>query len=258
MPGPGDPEDFEYRMNHACRDFAREKFAQSIGSITSPTVKNAERSIYNWAVQETRRHGQDPSWENPQFRWRYKQKLHALTKELTRGEAVDVSLQVTGDHVNFNWKIIPQLVYRIKRKELEAKSLARYSADVLWPEGPYATTRLALRTKDMDRENSKAQDENYEGLFKCGKCKSTKTSYYQMQTRSADEPSALPLVYSYLLSTDSLSSDDLRDMQGVWEQVEVLVGILISDHSTKKCPVDASLSRSLRPSSRTQRAASFS
>ncbi len=27
-----------------------------------------------------------------------------------------------------------------------------------------------------------------EGLFKCGKCKQSKTRYYQMQTRSADEP----------------------------------------------------------------------
>jgi hypothetical protein len=244
-------------MNHPCRDFARERFAQSIGSITSPTVKNAERSVYNWAVQEIRAHTGNPSWENPQFRWRYKQKLHALLQELTRGEAVDVSLQVVGDHVNFSCKIIPQLVYRLRRKELEAKSLARYSADVLWPEGPYATKRLELREKDMAREKSKAQDENYEGLFKCGKCKSTKTSYYQMQTRSADEPSALPLVYSYLLSTDSLSSDDLCYVPGLREQVEVLVRILISANSTK-CPVVVSLSRSLRPSSRTQRAASYS
>ena len=37
-------------------------------------------------------------------------------------------------------------------------------------------------------EKAKAAEEDYEGLFKCGKCKSTKTTYYQMQTRSADEP----------------------------------------------------------------------
>ena len=108
-------------MDHAYRACAREKFAQSIGLITSATVKNAERSIYNWAVQETRDHCGDPSWENPQFRSRYKQKLHGLVQELTRGEAVDVSLQVVGDHVNFSWKIVPQLVYRLKRKELEAR-----------------------------------------------------------------------------------------------------------------------------------------
>ena len=30
--------------------------------------------------------------------------------------------------------------------------------------------------------------EAYEGILTCGKCKSNKTDYYQMQTRSADEP----------------------------------------------------------------------
>ena len=175
-------------MDHAYRACAREKFAQSTGSVTSPTVKNAERSIYNWAVQETRRYGQDPSWDNPELRCRYKQKLHALSQELQRDPKVFVNLQVEGDHVNLNFKILPQLVGRIQNKDLEARNLAFYTPDLIWPEGPYATTRLALRTRDMDRENSKAQDENYEGLFKCGKCKSTKTSYYQMQTRSADEP----------------------------------------------------------------------
>jgi transcription elongation factor S-II len=31
-------------------------------------------------------------------------------------------------------------------------------------------------------------DTNIEGMFKCGKCKTNKTTYYQLQTRSADEP----------------------------------------------------------------------
>jgi DNA-directed RNA polymerase subunit M/transcription elongation factor TFIIS len=45
-----------------------------------------------------------------------------------------------------------------------------------------------LAEKDMMMEKAKAADENYNGLFKCRKCKSVKTAYYQMQTRSADEP----------------------------------------------------------------------
>jgi DNA-directed RNA polymerase subunit M/transcription elongation factor TFIIS len=38
-------------------------------------------------------------------------------------------------------------------------------------------------------EESRAKEEDYTGQFKCGKCKSVKTTYYQMQTRSADEVS---------------------------------------------------------------------
>lgn len=37
-------------------------------------------------------------------------------------------------------------------------------------------------------ERQKKQLEGTVGLHKCGKCKSNKTTYYQLQTRSADEP----------------------------------------------------------------------
>jgi DNA-directed RNA polymerase subunit M/transcription elongation factor TFIIS len=42
--------------------------------------------------------------------------------------------------------------------------------------------------KKLLESNKAKMDEDYEGMFKCRKCKSKKTSYYQMQTRSADEP----------------------------------------------------------------------
>ena len=36
--------------------------------------------------------------------------------------------------------------------------------------------------------NKMAGIKNAKGMFKCGRCKSTKTTHYQQQTRSADEP----------------------------------------------------------------------
>ena len=77
---------------------------------------------------------------------------------------------------------------RLQNKELDAKKIASYPPEVLWPEGPMARAILKARAKDLAIEAAKAKEEDYEGLFKCRKCKSTKTSYYQMQTRSADEP----------------------------------------------------------------------
>jgi transcription elongation factor S-II len=35
---------------------------------------------------------------------------------------------------------------------------------------------------------SAADNQSETDMFKCGKCKQRKTKYYQMQTRSADEP----------------------------------------------------------------------
>lgn len=173
-------------MEHPLREYARTHFETAIGA--GPTARNVERSVYNWSVQTTRERGEGSSWENRLFRLRYKQKIFGLLRDLERAPMVGMTLEVKDGHVIVGLKPVPQLVNRMRRKELEAKNLARYSPDVLWPEGPYGSAMLKLRAKEMMMEEAKANEEDYSGLFKCGKCKSVKTTYYQMQTRSADEP----------------------------------------------------------------------
>jgi len=96
-------------------------------------------------------------------------------------------------------RIVPQLVKRLQRKELDAKNLARYSADVLWPEGPWAKTAFDLKRKDLEMEASRAKkDEGYSGMFTCKRCSKKKVTYTQAQTRSADEPSTFLLCMVFL------------------------------------------------------------
>jgi DNA-directed RNA polymerase subunit M/transcription elongation factor TFIIS len=59
----------------------------------------------------------------------------------------------------------------------------------LWKDGPYAKRIEEKIHLDM-RKQYAAKDarESLVGLFTCGRCKSQKTTYYEMQTRSADEP----------------------------------------------------------------------
>ncbi len=45
----------------------------------------------------------------------------------------------------------------------------------------------AFEARRTDWMNSKMKD-TVQGLFQCGKCKKYKTTYYQQQTRGADEP----------------------------------------------------------------------
>jgi DNA-directed RNA polymerase subunit M/transcription elongation factor TFIIS len=185
-------------MNHALREYARGKLATALGA--GAIGRNAEISILNWAVKTTKGLGHEASWESLEFRRRYKLKLLWLLKEMERETKVFTTLGVEGDRVTFQYTVLPQLVGRLRRKELDVKNIANYSADVLWPAGPYSQTMFKLREKDMAMEAAKAKEEDYEGLFKCGKCKSTKTTYYQMQTRSADEP-MVRFVIALLLAT---------------------------------------------------------
>jgi DNA-directed RNA polymerase subunit M/transcription elongation factor TFIIS len=156
---------------HPLRDYAREKFQEFYpGKSIKP--RNAELAVYNWAVTHTERNtilnktkyeSEEPSWENRLFRWRYKQRLLSVL---------------------FNLKNNPDMVKKIKPKELETLTPGQ-----IWPDGPLGKMERKIREKETAMEMAKAKnDEEYEGILTCPKCKSKKTSYYQLQCRSADEP----------------------------------------------------------------------
>jgi transcription elongation factor S-II len=174
-------------MNNPLRETARQIFANLIGP--GAISRNAEISALNWAVQAARSSNYDAAWENPKFLKMYKTKVQWLASELRRPNRVGVTMIVEGGEVRVKLDLVNQLARRLKTKELDVKSLAKYPPEVLWPEGPWAAAIMANKEKDLKREQAKALiDEDYVGQFKCGKCKSVKTTYYQMQTRSADEP----------------------------------------------------------------------
>jgi len=58
------------------------------------------------------------------------------------------------------------------------------------PDGPWMETLRRLEHEDASRQEYKRRrDEGREsGYLRCGKCKSFKTDFYEVQTRSADEP----------------------------------------------------------------------
>ena len=60
--------------------------------------------------------------------------------------------------------------------------------EALQPDGPYAKEIEVGIHKQLRKEYMNNEKKNQDGFFKCGRCKSMKTTYYQMQTRSADEP----------------------------------------------------------------------
>jgi len=165
---------------HPLRDYAREKF-QELYPGKSIKPRNAELAVYNWAVThteggtllnkaKTKRTTEQPSWENRLFRWRYKQRLLSVL---------------------FNLRNNPDMVKRVKPKELETLTPGQ-----LWPDGPMGQTEKKIREKENAMEMAKAKnDEEYEGILTCPKCKSKKTSYYQLQTRSADEVSLPPVLF---------------------------------------------------------------
>jgi DNA-directed RNA polymerase subunit M/transcription elongation factor TFIIS len=72
---------------------------------------------------------------------------------------------------------------------LKSAVIVETPPNCLWPEGPLAKEMVINRERSTKKEGKTIMhDPDYKGMFKCGKCKGWKTTYYEMQTRSADEP----------------------------------------------------------------------
>jgi DNA-directed RNA polymerase subunit M/transcription elongation factor TFIIS len=78
------------------------------------------------------------------------------------------------------------LIQRLFNEEINEFDLTEASGKELFPER-YLEHYIEYQ-KSLPVEKKK--EEVADGLFKCGKCKTYKTTYYQLQIRSADEPAS--------------------------------------------------------------------
>jgi len=119
------------------------------------TADNAEKSIFNYTINLSNKHNVDKSWISEIFVNIYINKaLHILTTLKNDPLLIDYIV------MNKKGKCIGTMT---------TKELTHYSNSVLL-------------------ENNIEHEEHVQGLFKCPKCKLHKTTYYSVQTRSADEP----------------------------------------------------------------------
>lgn len=146
----------------AIRTFAKKKLFELIQDEN--IVHNVEKSIFNKAVKTS----SDPDWKNPHFKGLYKNLITNM-----------VGLMRNPDTF---------IVDRLKTREISSSKIAFLTPDQLWPEGPYAMCKYKLETIDKARMLASDPNKIADGAFMCKKCRSMKTTYYQLQTRSADEP----------------------------------------------------------------------
>jgi DNA-directed RNA polymerase subunit M/transcription elongation factor TFIIS len=152
------------------RAYSISKFADIFGKPPDDSIPfNIEKSIYNWSIRRCKEMSNVPSWENKMFREMYKQKVNNIKTSLQNEETT--------------------LKARVLAGQVITRTIAQLTPDELFPTGPYAKSIYNQYIKQMNidlacgRLNAKTI-----GIFRCGKCKSMKTTYYEMQTRSADEP----------------------------------------------------------------------
>jgi transcription elongation factor S-II len=133
--------------------------------------RNIEIEIYNHAIKEGRSRNYILNWQDLRFRNLY------LT---------------TSRHIIFNLGLCPNndipLATRLLNKTINPPDLITMKPWVMYP----SIWHEAIIENQKRRKLQEFQIPNLSnisnGLFKCKKCNQYKTTYYQMQTRSADEP----------------------------------------------------------------------
>lgn len=126
-----------------------------------------EKAVYNTSIQESRNKGIERNWESVSFRNVY----------------VKNSLRVIRNLTNTNNS--EKLIQKIKFCIILPQDLVKLSHEELYPE--IWEDILLKNKKKMDiLQNNSVQKGT--SMFKCGKCKERNCTYFQLQTRSADEP----------------------------------------------------------------------
>ena len=124
---------------------------------------NLEKGIYNYSIQEANERNVVKKWDNVYFSHIYIDRLRTVITNLRN----------------------PHLKNRIVSKEIKSHKLAFMSHQEMMP----ARWQEMIDEKKIRDQNKYAPKlEASTDNFTCRKCKSKECSYYQLQTRSADEP----------------------------------------------------------------------
>jgi transcription elongation factor S-II len=123
---------------------------------------NMERGIFNITLKEADQLRVLKKWEHPQFVMLYLNKLRSVYLNLTDDLIADIN----------NGKVKSHMIAFMTHQELQ----------------PDKWSKLIDAKIKRDKTKFESNIEAATDTFQCRKCKSKKCTYYQMQTRSADEP----------------------------------------------------------------------
>ena len=145
---------------------------QQITGLDESYSKDLEIGIYNWSIEYAGNHNMVKSWNNPKFVRMYLEKWRSIASNLDSKSYIKNT----------------RLIQRIKNKEFLPHELAYMNPENVFPEKWREVKEQYLKKFEHAYENKQVAMTN---LYRCSKCKQRQCSYYELQTRSADEPASL-------------------------------------------------------------------
>lgn len=156
-------------MDNSLRNYVITEFSKIFDvGLESSICSDLEKCIVRHSKQAIEKRNGVAAWDNHKFTNIYKHKFLSLKNAFTSNE---------------------DLKDDILKRKISVIEVIAMRPEQLRPGGVYAKTVEDNVHKEMHKEYLiRKAEENHVGFFKCAKCKSLKTTYYQLQTRSADEP----------------------------------------------------------------------
>ena len=137
--------------------------------VDDPIVLNLEKGIFNYTIQVAKQKNIVRKWDNDTFVLIYTDKFRSILFNLNAKSTVQNK----------------ELLKKLKTGKFKAHELAFMSHQELFPEKWKSLIEEKIK---RDQNEGKVDLSAATDEFYCFRCKKRKCSYYQMQTRSADEP----------------------------------------------------------------------
>jgi DNA-directed RNA polymerase subunit M/transcription elongation factor TFIIS len=155
---PVEPEQFRTNI--------RNRLSEKIGLQYTKTAVNLEKAIYNYSIKEATQKKIIKKWENPYFKQLYVDRLRTIVNNLKHQE----------------------ILQQLQSEELKPQVFAFMTHQEM---NPNRWSSLIQQKIKRDASKFNTNIEASTDMFTCKKCKSKKCTYYELQTRSADEPATI-------------------------------------------------------------------
>ena len=155
---PAEPEQFRTNI--------RSKLSEKIGIQYIRIISNLEKAIFNYAIKEATQKKIIKKWENPYFKQLYVDRLRTIVNNLKHQE----------------------IIQQLQSEELKPQVFAFMTHQEMNP-GRWCSLIQQKMKRDASKFNTNIEAST--DMFTCKKCRSKKCTYYELQTRSADEPATI-------------------------------------------------------------------
>lgn len=158
-------------MNSSCDDKIRFSVVKMFEKLIDDKTLSLkiEKGIYNYVIRKSKEKNIKRYWSNINFKEFYLTKIRFVYSNIKKDSYIK--------NINF--------LKRIQSGEIDPEKICYMNVYDIFPENWKELLDIKMR---KDKLKYELKPEAMTDVFKCRKCGSRSCSYYEIQTRSADEP----------------------------------------------------------------------